>query len=70
MPGTTVQKPVIRTASGSLLTVEPETEHPVSIEEMLKRRDVWLTRNREKLKGYSVDRFIAEKRRDVEAGLE
>lgn len=67
---TTVKKSVIRTASGSVLTIEPGTEHPVSIDEMLKRRDAWLRRNREKLKGYSVDRFIAEKRRDVEMGLE
>lgn len=66
----TVKKTVIRTASGSVLTVEPGTEHPVSVDEMLKRRDAWLERNREKLKGYSVDQFIAEKRRDVEAGLE
>ncbi len=66
----TDKKAVVRTASGSVLTVEPGTENPVSIEEMLQRRDAWLDRNREKLKGYSVDQFIAEKRRAVEAGLE
>lgn len=67
---TAVKKTVIRTASGTVLTVEPGTEKPVSVEEMLKRRDVWLERNREKLGGYSVDQFLAEKRRAVEAGLE
>ena len=66
----TVKKTVVRTASGSVLTVESGTEKPVSVEEMLKRRDLWLERNREKLKGYSVDRFIAEKRRDAEMGIE
>lgn len=67
---TIVKKTVIRTASGSVLTVEPGTETPVSVDEMLRRRDAWLQRNREKLKDYSVDQYIAEKRRDVELGLE
>ncbi len=67
---TTEQKTVIHTASGSILTVEPGTEQPVSVEEMLKRRDMWLKRNGDKVKDYSVDQFIAEKHRDVEMGLE
>lgn len=67
---TMVQKTVIRTASGNALTVEPGTEQPVSVEEMLQRRDKWLERNREKLKDYSVERFIAEKHRNVALGLE
>lgn len=67
---TTVKKSVIRTASGNVLTIEPGTEHPVSIDEMLRRRDAWLRRNREKIQGYSVDRFIAGKRRGIEMGLE
>lgn len=67
---TSVQKTVIRTASGSELTVAPGTEQPVSVEEMLRRRDKWLTSNREKLGNYSVDQFIAEKHRNVGLGLE
>lgn len=66
---TTEKKPVIRTASGTVLSIEPGTEKPVSIEEMLRRRDAWLERNKEKLKGYSVDQFIAEKKRDIDRGL-
>lgn len=67
---TTAKKTVIHTASGSMLSVEQGTENPVSLEEMLKRRDAWLKRNRKKLNGYSVDQFLAEKRRNVELGLE
>ncbi len=67
---TMAQKTVIRTASGSELTIEPGTEHPVSVEEMLRRRDAWLQRNRGKIGNYSVDQFLAEKHRNVELGLE
>lgn len=59
----------IKTESGTILTVEPGTENPVSVEEMLRRRDAWLARNREKVLGYSVDAFIAEKHADIEKGL-
>lgn len=61
---TTIKKTVIITRSGHPLTVAPGTENPVSVEEMLRRRDAWLERNKDKLKGYTVADFIAEKRRE------
>lgn len=66
---TLIQKPVILTKSGHPLIVAPGTEVPVSAKEMLKRRDAWLERNREKVKDYTVNDFISEKRLDVEKGL-
>jgi len=64
-----IQKPVIMTKSGHALLIAPGTENPVSATEMLKRRDAWLERNKEKLKDYTVADFIAEKQVDVEKGL-
>lgn len=66
---THIKKPVFVTKSGRVLAVTPGTEHPVSVDEMRKRRDAWYERNKQYLKGYSVDVFIAEKRRDVAKGL-
>lgn len=70
MTMTSVQKTVIQTPSGNVLTIAPGTENPVSVDEMIRRRDAWLVRNKDKLKGYSVDQFIAEKKRDIDMGLE
>lgn len=66
---TVIQKPIIMTKSGHALIVAPGTEKPVSVKEMLKRRDAWLERNKDKVKGYTVADFIAEKQLDVEKGL-
>lgn len=64
-----VNNPVFITKSGRALAVMPGTEHPVSVEEMRKRRDAWHARNLRYLKGYGVDDFIAEKRADAAKGL-
>lgn len=66
---TVSQKPIVITKSGHALIVAPGTENPVSATEMLRRRDAWLERNKEKVKGYTVADFIAEKHADVEKGL-
>ena len=66
---TLIQKPIIMTKSGHALLAAPGTENPVSAREMLKRRDAWLERNKDKVKGYTVADFIAEKQQDVEKGL-
>lgn len=66
---THVKKPVFVTKSGRALAVTPGTENPVSVDEMIKRRDSWYERNKKYLEGYSVEAFIAEKRQDVEKGL-
>ncbi len=66
---TVIQKPVVMTGSGHALLVAPGTENPVSAAEMLRRRDAWFERNKDKVKGYAVADFIAEKRLDVEKGL-
>ncbi len=66
---TVMQKPIVITKSGHALIVAPGTEQPVSATEMLKRRDMWLERNKDRVKGYTVADFIAEKRLDVEKGL-
>lgn len=64
------KKPVIRTPSGEILTVMPGTEKPVSVKEMKRRRDEWRTKYQHLLGDYSVAKFLEEKSRDKEAGLE
>ena len=66
----TAEKPVVFTASGEALSILPGTENPVSVDEMLRIRDEWLARHKNKLRGYSSDKFVAQKRRDVETGIE
>ncbi len=63
-------QPVFRTRSGKTLLVEPGTENPVPVAEMVQRRDAWHAQYGHLLKGYSVARFLEEKHRDVEKGLE
>ena len=70
MTVTTVEKKVVVTPSGTTFSIRPGTENPVSVDEMIRRRDEWYARNKHLLKGYSTEQFIAEKRRDVKAGLE
>ena len=67
---TTVEKKVVYTKSGRPLAISPSTANPVSADEMFRNRDEWYARNKHLLKGYSSDQFVAERRRDVEAGLE
>ena len=66
----TAQKAVVHTKSGRPLTIRPGTENPVPVDEMIRRRDEWLARHKHLFEGYSTDQFVAEKWREVEAGLE
>ncbi len=67
---TSILQPVFRTRSGKTLLVEPGTEHPVPVDAMIRQRDAWHAQYGHLLKGYSVARFLEEKHRDVEKGLE
>lgn len=67
---TSIVQPVFRTRSGKTLLVEPGTENPVPVDEMIRRRNAWHAQYRHLLKGYSVARFLEEKHEDVEKGLE
>ncbi len=62
--------PYLRTPTGKLLKIAPGTENPVSVDEMLRRRDIWYEQNKKYLEGYSVEKFLEEKHRNVEKGLE
>jgi len=64
------QKTVVYTKSGKAVSVWPSTANPVDADEMVRRRDEWYARNKHLLEGYSTEQFIAEKRRDVKAGIE
>jgi hypothetical protein len=66
----TAEKSVVYTASGEPLSILPGTENPVPVDEMLRIRDEWLARYKPLLRDYSSDKFIAQKRSEVEAGLE
>ena len=65
----TVRKRVVVTPSGMTLTIAPSTANPVSADEMDRQLAEWYARNKHLLEGYSSDQFVAEKRRDVKAGL-
>lgn len=65
-----IKKPIFLTRSGRTLQVEPGTENPVTVEEMIRRRDAWYTQYGHLLKGYSVAQFLEEKHKDVNKGLE
>lgn len=67
---TNTQKPVYMTESGQALLIAPGTEHPVSVDEMRRRRDEFHAKYKHLLEGYSVAEFLREKRRDVESGIE
>ena len=66
----TEENMVIYTTSGETLAIDPTTANPVSVDEMIRRRDAWYARNKHLLGNLSTDKFIAEKRRAVKAGLE
>ena len=66
----TMQKAIVHAPPDESFAVASGTENPVSADEMERRRDQWLERNKHLLVGYSSDKFIAQKRRDVEAGQE
>ncbi len=67
---TSMMRPVFTTESGEELLVAPGTENPVSVEEMIRRRDEFRARYGHLLEGYSVAEFLREKRRDSETGVE
>ncbi len=67
---TSTTRPVFITKSGQALLVAPGTENPVSINEMIRRRDEFRARYKHLLEGYSVADFLREKHRDVEMGIE
>jgi len=52
------------------LEIAPESEHPVSIDEVINRRDAGYAKNKHLLKDYSVVEYLKEKRKSVELGLE
>ncbi len=52
------------------ILVEPGTENPVPVAEMVQRRDAWHAQYGHLLKGYSVAKFLEEKHEEVEKGLE
>ena len=66
----TAQKKLLITPSGKTFTISPGYENPVSADEMERRRDAWRARNKHLLVGCSTEKYIAQKRREVEAGLE
>ena len=65
----TMDKTVVYTKSGRPLSVWASTANSVSPDEMFQRIDEWYAKNKHLLAGYSSEKFIEEKRRDVEAGL-
>lgn len=67
---TSTKKPVFLTPSGDSLSVMPGTESPVSVDEMVRRRNAWRDKYGHLVEDYSVAEFLREKRRDVEAGLQ
>lgn len=64
------KKSLYRSPSGVELEIAPESEHPVSGDEMKKRRDAWYVKNKHLLKGYSVAEYLREKHKSVALGLE
>ena len=66
----TVEKTVFTAPNGKTFRIRPGTENPVSVAEMTRRRYKWYAQHKHLLAGYSTEQFIAEKRRDVEAGPE
>ncbi len=67
---TSMMRPVFKTDSGEELLVVPGTENPVSVDEMIRRRDEFRARYGHLLEGYSVAEFLREKHRDIEMGVE
>ena len=66
----TIKRPVYLTKSGQALLVTPGTETPVSVDEMVRRRNEFHAQYKHLLEGYRVAEFLREKHRDIETGVE
>lgn len=64
---TTTHKCEYRAPNGRVLRVSGPVG-PIDGAELARQRDVWLEANGDLLKGYSVEKFLEEKRRDVKEG--
>ena len=63
---TTTKKPTITTASGSVLTIAPETANPLPVDEWFKRLAEWREKNKELVARISVEEFLADKHAENE----
>ncbi len=67
---TSAKKGIYRSPTGVELEIAPESAQPVSVDELVARRDAWYEENKHLLKGYSVAEYLKEKHKNVALGLE